>query len=245
MSAAVAFRRVAAAAVDFALPPRCPACGTIVPEARNFCFDCWSKLQFLADPCCARCGLPFAFGAGAEAECGRCLAEPPPFDRLRAAVAYGEVARAVALKLKYGGRPGVAETLARFMRRRLEADAEALLVPVPLHRWRIWKRGYNQAALIAGALARSTGRPLALDLLVRTRATPPLQGLGRRERAEAVRGAFAVREAGKGAVRGREILLIDDVFTSGATAGACARALKRAGAARVGILCWARVIAAE
>jgi ComF family protein len=245
MNAAVALRRAAAAAVDFALPPRCPACGTIVPEARGFCFDCWSKLQFLADPCCARCGLPFAFGAGAEAECGRCLAEPPPFDRLRAAVAYGEVARAVALKLKYGGRPGVAETLARFMRRRLEADADALLVPVPLHRWRIWKRGYNQAALIAAALARSTGRPLALDLLVRTRATPPLQGLGRRERAEAVRGAFAVREAGKGAVRGRDVLLIDDVFTSGATAGACARALKRAGAARVGILCWARVIAAE
>ncbi|MFL6856382.1 MAG: ComF family protein [Allosphingosinicella sp.] len=245
MSAAVALRRAAAAAVDFALPPRCPACGTIVPEARGFCFDCWSKLQFLADPCCARCGLPFAFGAGAEAECGRCLAEPPPFDRLRAAVAYGEVARAVALKLKYGGRPGVAETLARFMRRRLEADADALLVPVPLHRWRIWKRGYNQAALIAAALARSTGRPLALDLLVRTRATPPLQGLGRRERAEAVRGAFAVSEAGRGAVRGREILLVDDVFTSGATAGACARALKRTGAARVGILCWARVIAAE
>jgi ComF family protein len=245
MSAAAAFRAAAAAAVDFALPPRCPACGTIVPEARNFCLDCWSKLHFLAEPCCARCGLPFEFGAAEAAECGRCLAEPPPFDRLRAAVAYGEVARAVALKLKYGGRPGVAETLARFMRRQLDPGAEALLVPVPLHRWRIWKRGYNQAALIASALSRGTGWPLAVDLLRRTRATPTLRGLGRRERAEAVRGAFAVSEAGRAEVRGRDILLVDDVFTSGATAGACARALRKAGAATVGVVCWARVIAAE
>lgn len=242
MSAAAAFRRAAAGAVDFALPPRCPACGTIVPEPHNFCLDCWSRLHFLADPCCARCGLPFEFGADEGAECGRCLAEPPPFDRLRAAVAYGEVARAVALKLKYGGRPGVAETLARFMRRQLEPGREALLVPVPLHRWRIWKRGYNQAALIASALARGTSWPLDAELLVRTRATPPLKGLGRRERAEAVRGAFAVRHPAR--LRGREVLLVDDVFTSGATAAACARALRKAGAARVGILCWARVVAA-
>jgi ComF family protein len=243
MSAAAAFRSAAAAAVDFALPPRCPACGTIVPEAHNFCLDCWSRLHFLTEPCCARCGLPFEFGADEGAECGRCLAEPPPFDRLRAAVAYGEVARAVALKLKYGGRPGVAETLARFMRRQLEPGRDALLAPVPLHRWRIWRRGYNQAALVASALARSTGAPLALDLLRRTRATPPLKGLGRRERAEAVRGAFEVGDPAR--VRGRDILLVDDVFTSGATAGACARALRKAGGARVGILCWARVIAAE
>src|SRR4051812_15784740 len=246
MSAAVALRRAAAAAVDFALPPRCPACGTIVPEARGFCFDCWSKLQFLAAPCCARCGLPFAFGAGVEAECGGCLAEPPPFDRLRAAVAYGEVSRQVALKLKYGGRLGLAETLAPFMLRHVRAgEGEPVLVPVPLHRWRIWKRGYNQAALIAAALSRRTGLPLALDLLGRTRATPLLKGLGRRERALAVRGAFRVPASARARLAGRHVLLVDDVFTSGATAAACARALKRGGAARVDILCWARVVPAD
>jgi ComF family protein len=231
-------------AVDFALPPRCPSCGAITPDPHSFCLDCWQKLTFLGEPCCVCCGLPFAFGTGDESECGRCLAEPPPFDRLRAAVAYGEIARNVALKLKYSGRPGVASTLARFMARHLHsAEPEALLVPVPLHRWRIWRRGYNQAALIASALARRAGLPVELDLLRRIKRTPLLRGLGRRERALAVRGAFKVPDSAKALIAGRTIILVDDVFTSGATAGACARALKKAGAKRVEMICWARVVA--
>jgi len=232
---------------DFALPPRCPACGGIVPQPHSFCLDCWRSLAFLGEPCCDRCGLPFEHGGGGEALlCGRCLAEPPRFDRLRAAVAYGETARKVALKLKYSGRPGVAETLARFMARHLgRGEGEAVLVPVPLHRWRIWKRGYNQAALIAAALSRRGAIPVELEALRRVRPTPPLRGLGRRERALAVRGAFRVSEAGKAALAGRRAILVDDVFTSGATANACARALRRAGAAGVDVLCWARVVRSE
>jgi ComF family protein len=241
-SAAAALRTLASNAVDFALPPRCPACGTILPDPHRFCLTCWQALTFLGEPCCVRCGLPFEYGGGEEAECGRCLAEPPAFDRLRAAVAYGEVARSVALKLKHGGRPGVAETLAVLMLRHLQAESDSLLVPVPLHRWRIWKRGYNQAALIAAALARRSGLATAPDILRRTRATPVLKGLGRRERALAVRGAFKVTEAGRALLRGRPVILIDDVYTSGATAGACARTLKRAGAKSVDVLCWARVV---
>ncbi|MEA3000209.1 MAG: hypothetical protein QOK17_2042 [Sphingomonadales bacterium] len=244
-SAAAALRSLAASAVDFALPPRCPACATILPDPHRFCLACWQTLTFLGEPCCVRCGLPFEYGGEGEVECGRCLAEPPPFDRLRAAVAYGEVARGVALKLKHGGRPGVAETLAGFMLRHLDARPDALLVPVPLHRWRIWKRGYNQAALIAAALARRSGLAAAPDILRRTRATPMLRGLGRRERALAVRGAFKVTEEGRALLRGRPAILVDDVFTSGATAGACARALKRGGAASVNVLCWARVVRTE
>jgi predicted amidophosphoribosyltransferase len=132
--AAAAARFALRQLLDFALPPRCPGCAAITGEPRRFCLLCWRSLTFLGEPCCARCGLPFEFGeAGGEAECGRCLAEPPPFDRLRAAVAYGEVSRQVALKLKYSGRPGVAETLAHFMLRHAggEGRTDVLLVPVP------------------------------------------------------------------------------------------------------------------
>lgn len=215
-------------------------------DEHRFCIDCWRKLHFLGPPCCLRCGLPFEYDGGEGSECGACLAHPPAFDRLRAAVAYGEVARVVALKLKYSGRPGVARTLAHFMRRHLEGmGEETLLAPVPLHRWRIWKRGYNQSALIAAALGRSTGLRTELALLVRAKATPSLRGMGRRERAATVRGAFVVPAAMKPRLAGRAVVLVDDVYTSGATANACARALKRAGAERVEILCWTRVIASE
>jgi ComF family protein len=244
LAPAVLARSALRHAVDFALPPRCPGCGAITPEPHAFCLDCWQKLAFLGDPCCARCGLPFEFGVGAESQCGRCMADPPPFDRLRAAVAYGEVARAVALKLKYAGRPGMAETLAGFMARHLRGvDPDAVLVPVPLHRWRIWKRGYNQAALIASALGKRAGLAVELDMLRRIRATPVLRGLGRRERALAMRGAFAVREGSRARLAARTAILVDDVFTSGATVDACAKALKRAGCGRVEALCWARVLA--
>ena len=228
--------------VDFALPPRCPGCGAIVDEPHRFCLPCWSQLTFLGDPCCAVCALPFDHGAEPGAICGGCAAEPPRFDRLRAAVAYGEIARAVALKLKYGGRPGVAETVARFMVRHLDGRDGPLLVPVPLHRWRIWRRGYNQAALIAGALGRMTGLESQLDLIVRVKATPPLKGMNPRQRRDALRGVFAVPAARRDALRGREVVLVDDVYTSGATANGCARMLRRAGAARVQVLTWARVV---
>ncbi len=158
-------------------------------------------------------------------------------------MAYGDIARKVALKLKYSGRPAVAETLAHFMRRHLDgAGQDAILAPVPLHRWRLWKRGYNQSALIASALARHSGLAADLALLDRVKATPPLKGLGRRERAAAMRGAFDISTAARERAKGRTIILVDDVYTSGATANACARALKRGGAAQVNILCWARVV---
>ena len=243
MHAAVTWVRAAfRPMLDFALPPRCPGCGTVTDEPHLFCLDCWSKLVFLGPPCCARCALPFDYEAGPEVECGRCLAEPPAFDRLRAAVAYGAISRKVALKLKYGGRPGVAETMARLMARHLDAGSGAVLAPVPLHRWRIWRRGYNQAALIAAALARLGGGEARLDLVERVKPTPPLRGMGPKERRDAVRGAFRVGAGHKAGLRGRVVVLVDDVYTSGATANGCARVLKRAGAARVDIICWARVV---
>jgi ComF family protein len=232
--------------VAFALPPRCPGCGTIVGEDHAFCLPCWRTLDFLGGPACAQCGEPIELAFHEEARCGACLADPPPFDRVRAAVAYGPIARALALKLKYGRRPGVAMTMARPMRRVAATMLDgALVAPVPLHRWRIWSRGYNQAALIARALAKSGESELALDLLERAKATPALRGLGRQARARAVSGAFRIAPAWKQKVKGRSVVLVDDVYTTGATVGGCARLLKRAGAARVDVLCWARVVRDE
>jgi len=180
--------------------------------------------------------MPFA---AEGACCARCLATPPRHAGVRAAVAYGPVARDLALRLKYGGRLGLAETMARPMARLLPRDAE-LLVPVPLHRGRLWRRGFNQAALIAGSVARLSGVPADPHVLVRGRATDPLRGLGRRGRRRMVRGAFAV--ADRAVVGGKRVVLVDDVHTTGATADACAAALLAGGAASVTVLCWARVV---
>jgi ComF family protein len=230
------------AAIDFALPPRCPACGAIVSGDGSFCEPCWSKLDFLAGPACAACGLPFEANQGDDALCAACLAEPPPHDGVRAAVAYGPVARAVVLKLKHGGRIGMGRVIGRYLARAALSEPDALLVPVPLHRWRIWRRGFNQSALLAREVARRTGLELQADLIERRKRTPMLGGLGKVARARALRGAFAVPSGKRAMLKGRTVLLVDDVYTSGATAGACAKVLKRAGAARVVVLCWARVL---
>lgn len=224
--------------LDFALPPRCPACGTITAEIDLFCSGCWQEIEFLGSGC-TTCGLPLE---ATEAEtCGACLADPPPLRRIRSAVAYGEAARSLVLRLKYGRKTALARTMAHYMRRPLgELTAGALLVPVPLHRRRLWGRGFNQAALIAAELARKSGGESDAMLLRRTRHTPRLKGMSVSERRRAVQGAFAVRPGRE--VRGRNIILVDDVYTSGSTAAACARLLKRSGAESVELLTWARVV---
>lgn len=233
----LSLRRAAA----IALPPRCPGCGVAVEADHRFCSDCWGELRFIAPPWCAGCHLPFAFDRGAEARCAACLADPPRHDGIDAAVAYGAVARRLALRLKYAGKTGIAETMARQMLRSIPAGTD-LLVPVPLYRWRLWARGFNQAALVADALSLASGVGCDRTALVRHRRTPVLRGLGGSARARAVRGAFRVTD--RAVVTGRRIALVDDVHTSGATADACTRALLAAGAASVTVLCWARVLPA-
>lgn len=228
--------------VGFALPPRCPGCGIVVASDHSFCLDCWRALDFLGGPACGQCGAAVELVRDADSRCAACLADPPAYDRLRAAVAYGPIARGLALKLKHGRRPGIAITMARLMRRRVEGAAPDLLVaPVPLHRGRLWSRGYNQSALIARALTKAMPATLAVDLLQRRKATPLLRGLGRKARARAVAGAFALDPHWRARVKGARVLLIDDVFTTGATASGCATVLRRAGAREIQVLCWARV----
>jgi ComF family protein len=176
-------------------------------------------------------------------QCAACLAKPPRHDGIKAAVAYGPIARDVALRLKYGGRIGLAQMIAGQLQRHLhDLPADALLVPVPLHWTRLWVRSFNQSVLIARELARTTGLELCPDLLRRTRRTTPLGGLNPRERKQMVSGAFDLHPKRVERVKGQHILLVDDVYTSGATTDACVRVLKKGGATKVTILCWARVL---
>jgi ComF family protein len=221
-------------ALDFMLPPRCPGCAGIVEGDHRFCGICWSALTFLNSGGCVRCSIPLGPYDGSS--CAKCLSDPPDYDAVIAAVAYGDIAKRVALRLKYARRPGLARTIAVALADRLPRDA--VMIPVPLHRWRLWSRGFNQSVAIARALQRRSGLPCSVAALRRVRATPSMRGLGPAQRRQAVRGAFTVNER----FDGKHVLLIDDVLTTGATASACAKVLKKAGAARVTLVCWARVV---
>ena len=224
-----------------ALPPRCPGCGLPVAEDHRFCSACWSELRFIAPPWCAACNVPFAYDRGEGALCGQCLADPPRHAGVRAAAAYGPISGRIAMRLKYAGRIGLAETMARRMTRLMPEDTD-LLIPAPLHRWRIWRRGFNQAALVAASLSRLTGVAHDPFTLRRDRPTTILRGLNPRGRAKAVASAFSIDPDRRKILKGRSIALVDDVFTSGATSSACTRVLLGAGAGSVTILCWARVL---
>lgn len=236
------WRRMGGMVLDLLLPPRCLKCGTEIGNDGALCAACWREVSFLQPPCCARCGLPFEVDLGTEAICGACARDSPLYDRARAALRYDDASRTLVLAFKHGDKLQLAPALGRLMR---GAGAELLaacdvIVPVPLHWTRLFTRRYNQAAVLAHALAAGGGPAVEADLLQRRRATPSQGRSGRAERRRNVRGAFALKRGRN--VAGRRVLLVDDVLTTGATVTECARVLLESGARAVDVLTAARTV---
>ncbi len=237
-------RGLARGALGLVYPPSCAGCGGATQDPGALCPRCWSSLRLIAPPVCPRYGTPFALDLGGTPLLSpRAIADPPAFARGRAVALYDAVARGLVHRLKYEDRQDLAGAMARMMAasgRELLAEADCV-VPVPLHRWRLWRRRFNQAALLARPIARGAGLPFEPRLLARVKATRSQVGLSRAGRAENLQGAFRVPPAARARLAGRRVLLVDDVATTGATGNAAARALIRGGAASVDLLTFALV----
>ena len=237
--------------INLILPPRCAFNGEIFDSPGTVSPKAWATLSFITAPCCDACGFPFAFSTPDEQSgkmfCGPCLKDRPNFTRARAALVYDDTSRDFILGFKHGDRTQNVVTMLPWLKQAgadILADAD-LLIPVPLHRWRLLKRRYNQAALMAAALGRSSRKKFIVDGLLRVRATPTQGHLNAGERRQNVRKAFIVHPKRASRIQGKNILLIDDVYTTGATVRECAAALLATGAARVDVLTLARVVRAS
>jgi len=235
--------------LDSLWPPACPVSGVAVDVCGHLSASVWKRLDFLDAPWCAICGLPFPYpagsGVGAGTLCGPCIAKPPKFDQARSPLAYDDASRPLVLGFKNGGRREMLAQYARWMARAgREALQEAdIILPVPLHWRRLFVRRYNQSTLLGLALAKETGLDFRADILLRKRATPSQAGRSVKARRRNMAGAFTIA-AGK-SVAGKCFVLVDDVFTTGATVSACARVLKAAGAEKVHVMTLCRVVRAS
>lgn len=237
-------RRCGGWLLETLLPPRCFACGIEVATQGDLCGSCWATVTFITDPQCTICGYPFEHEAGDNALCGACLQRKPLYDVARVALRYDDASRPLILAFKHGDRSEGADVFGRWMAR-VVADSGIepnLIMPVPLHRIRLWRRRFNQSALLANTLSRHLDIVTDVTSLVRTRNTPTQGGLKARERHRNVRRAFAMKPGTEDRVKGRNVVLVDDVMTTGATVESCARVLKRAGAAHIFVIALARVV---
>lgn len=235
---------IAKRALDILLPPQCLACGALVDEQGSLCSSCWSGIVFSGSPQCEACGLPFEYDLGKGTLCGSCTRAAPVFQRARAAMIYNDASRGLVLSFKYGDRTDAAPAFGRWLARAGKEliDDAGLVAPVPLHWSRLFTRRFNQAALLSREVGKLAGLKSPPDLLIRRRRTPPQGRLSPSARKANLKGAIKLNPAWSCRVEGLRILLIDDVFTTGATVSACARVLLRAGAGAVDVLTLARVM---
>jgi ComF family protein len=242
MSALLKISEWCLGAVDLVLPPRCIGSGEIVGRQGAVSPFFFSTLAFIDDPMCDRCGTPFGFETPAGSLCGHCMESEPRFDRARAAVVYNDASAGAILAFKYGDRMHAAKTFAPWLLRAAGGmmTATDFIIPVPLHPKRLWTRRFNQSAVLAQELSQISGRLCLPDALLRPRCTVPQKGLSRHERSQNVRGAFSLNPRHAEKIKGRNIMIVDDVFTSGATLNECARTLKQAGVENVFVLTLAR-----
>lgn len=230
--------------LDALTPPLCPVSGAPMGAAGLLSASAWAALHFIEEPFCSLCGVPFSAEYGAEVLCPSCIAAPPAFDAARAAVVYNDASHKLIVGFKHSDRTELAPLFAQWLARAGEGllSRSAILVPVPLHFRRLFSRRYNQSAVLTNALAKRTGARAGLEVLRRVRATPPQKNLSADARRRNVAGAFTINQKPGAHIDGAHIVLIDDVLTTGATLSACARVLKKAGAARVDALVLARVV---
>jgi ComF family protein len=246
---AAGLRELGRRGIDLLLPAQCLACRTLVGEPGHLCSKCFGDAHLLAEPMCRICGLPLAGAASISGKreldmaCGACIADPPAYARARAVFAFGDVAKRLVHDLKYHDRLAGRKSFGAWMARAGADMLESadLIVPVPLHYFRLVRRRYNQAAVLAGAVAKASGVPAAPMVLKRVRSTVSQTGLSAEARARNVRNAFEVRQGFRARVKNAQIVLVDDVLTTGATVEACTRVLVKSGAREVSVLTLARV----
>lgn len=230
--------------LNLCFPPRCVACAKLTETADSFCAECFAAIRFIDDPCCVLCGFPFEFDLGEQSLCGYCMHDPPPYDTARAVFHYDDATRRMIARFKYQDCTQRAPVFGRLLARagrELTAKSQ-VIIPVPLHLRRMFQRKYNQSALLAFAVADHCCLPVLPDGLLRVRHTQPQAGLTRPQRLDNVRGAFRVNHRQAAYLKGKSVLLIDDVITTGATIHHCTKLLKSAGVAKVHVLTLAKTV---
>jgi ComF family protein len=237
-------KRLGALLLDTLYPPTCLSCDAPVATADTLCAACFRQLRPITAPMCPVLGIPFEVSLGPTARSAEAIAEPPPFDRARAAVVYNGVARSLVGKLKYGDRPELARFCARLMAQAGHElwGSDAVLLPVPMHRTRQFSRRYNQATELARVLGRLTGLVVDPLLVNRGRNTKPQVGLSGDARRRNLAGAFQPSPDISSRLRGRRVIIVDDVVTTGSTAKAVTRALRAGGVQQVDVISFARVV---